>query len=236
MGSTRKMYSTGSTPEFLQTILQHDSFSTTLIVCSTRDQFLSRLLAATHPTRGEVARHHHIYDKTIGLLSRSTRVRVLFCPTLENLRACLSVVGSQRVHHQDKKEIHGQTEARPLLAVLDSLSLHAPTTEFSAQGLSRTFAALAETSFKADMDLVLCECQDLTNPEVSLWNAQVPMLNSTVRVSEENALFRRTVTVKRVAERWFEFIEKDYAGAGIMDDAQGNAQTHTEIDEDRDIQ
>ncbi|RAH69667.1 uncharacterized protein BO66DRAFT_99934 [Aspergillus aculeatinus CBS 121060] len=235
MGSTRQVYSTGSTPDFLQSVLQHDSISTTLIVCSTRDQFLTRLLAATHPTRGEVAGRHHIYGKTIGLLSRSSRVRVLFCPTLENLRACLSVVGSQRIP-QDEKESHEQTEARPLLAVLDSLSLHAPTTEFSAQGLSRTFAALAETSFRADMDLVLCECQDSTNHEVSPWNAQVPMLNSTVRVSEETALFRRTVPVKRVAERWFEFIEKDYAIAGTVDDARANAQKHTEIEEDRDFQ
>ncbi|PYH44500.1 uncharacterized protein BP01DRAFT_264454, partial [Aspergillus saccharolyticus JOP 1030-1] len=181
------------------------SSSTTLIICSTRDQFLIRLLATTRPARGENTRHHHrLYGKTIELLSRSSRIRVLFCPTLQNLRACLAVIGTQRVI-QENKMLYEKTEARPLMAVLDPLSLHVPTTEFSAQGLSRTFAALAETSFKAGMNLILCECQDSTPPDSSLWNMQVPLLNSTVRVSEETALFRRTVPVKRVAERWFEF-------------------------------
>ncbi|RAL14048.1 uncharacterized protein BO97DRAFT_404448 [Aspergillus homomorphus CBS 101889] len=213
MDSTRHIQSTGSISEFLQSILKHDPPYTTLIVCSTRDQFLTRLFASVHPAREAVAGRHRIYDKTIGLLSKSSRVRVLFCPTLENLRACLSVIPSQS-STQGRDEVEGRDKARPLLAVVDPLSLHLPTTEFSAQGLSRTFAALAETSFKANMDLIVCECHESIRPEESPWNTQVPLLNSTVRGSEETALFRRTVPVKRVVERWFEFSGRAYAAAG----------------------
>lgn len=97
-----------------------------------------------------------------------------------------------------------------LMAILDPLALHIPTSEFSAQGLSRTLAAAVEVADRGGMDLVLCECTrdvgDAVGSGNMFWQTQVPLLNSSVRIGDESTSHRGGgVPVKRVVQRWFEF-------------------------------
>ncbi|KAJ5690342.1 hypothetical protein N7462_004734 [Penicillium macrosclerotiorum] len=186
---------------------------TRLVVCGTRTEFLVQLSAAI---RSQYAGHnpaprHDLLTKTIGLLANSSRVQLTFCPSLETFRAYLAVLGpvDDVICGSEQCKIR-----RPLLATLDLVALHATTTEFAAQGLSRTFAALVESASRAKMDVILYECTNAVNPTstdwgAELWKKQVPLLNGSVRIRGEDGgnWGGRGVSVKQVAQRWFEFEE-----------------------------
>ncbi|CAG8332584.1 unnamed protein product [Penicillium salamii] len=191
-------------PDLLQQLLESDSY-THLIVCATKSEFLVHLAAAIRKQRAdpEPVASHDLLTKTIGLLARSSNITVAFCPTLESLRAHIAVLGATA----DSSGFHN----RQLVSVLDMVALHGTTSEFSAQGLSRTFASFVETTYKAGMDLRLYECENALDPSNSVWGRRVwdmniPLLNGSVRMrGDETNWGARGIPVKRVAERWFEF-------------------------------
>ncbi|KAJ5817826.1 hypothetical protein N7447_007834 [Penicillium robsamsonii] len=198
-----------SVSDLLQQLLEGTS-DTHLIVCATRAEFLVQLTAAIRSQRADpdTAPRHDLLTKTIGLLARSSKIRLAFCPSLESLRAYLAVFGpAVGVTTEDGSLSHD----RKLLAVVDMMALHVTTSEFSAQGLSRTLASVVEASSRAGMDLRLHECMNALDPSSGvrgrkLWDVSVPLLNGSVRMrSDQNTWGGRGVTVKRVAERWFEF-------------------------------
>lgn len=203
MEPTRQIHLSDGVTNFLQYIINKDASSTSLIICSTRDSFLDKTRAACVHLEDTVG-SCQLFTKTIGLLSKSSRVKVAFCPTLEHLRAYLSSVQLTDRAFQDVAA-EGERSSRPLVAILDPLALHVPTSEFSAQGLSRTFAAAVEATSGEATNLILCESWDVSNPTDSsgeaLWYVDVPLLNSSVRMGGQN------VPVKRIAQRWFEFKE-----------------------------
>lgn len=229
--------------DFLQYILENNASTTTLIVCGTRDSFLEQLCACVHsrpsarilspaydeplghdedtdlpPERVEHVDHiDPLLTKTIGLLANSRKVRLEFCPTLEHLRAYLAVL---RISGDKQNQTHHY--GRPMLAILDLVALHCATSEFSAQGLSRTFAIAVEVAAREKMDLVLCECKDAIDTQNGergerLWYLHVPLLSGSIRTGEEGAWSGPSVPVKRVAQRWFHFDEKEDVMTDIMD-------------------
>ncbi|KAL4904943.1 hypothetical protein BDW74DRAFT_23910 [Aspergillus multicolor] len=206
MAPVRRVINTQWVTDFLQYILNHDG-SSILIVCAARETFLEQLLAAIHlqPT---APASHELVTKTLGLLSTSHKVRTVYCPTLEHLRAYLST-GEESW----PPATEGKQESLPLLAILNPLTLHRSTREFSAQGLSRTFASAVEVSFRANMGLVLCECRDALDPNntelgEACWYADVPLLSSSLRPGTDgNYWTGRAVPIKRVVQRWFQFTD-----------------------------
>lgn len=206
--SIRKIYFCDLVTDFLHHILSDTTRTTILIICSTRDHFLEQLYTAIHTQTDETGLpKSHLLTKTIGILSKSSKVRLIFCPTLEHLRAYISVLRVSNPLISDELN-----ENRPLLAVVDLLALHARTSEFSAQGLSRTLAAAVETAVREGLELMLCECRNALDPAgpsgQRLWYEHIPILNGSVRMGGEESIWRgRGVTAKRVAERWFEFDE-----------------------------
>lgn len=223
---TRQIYTTSDRiTDFLQHIITQDAPTTILLICSAKEQFLEQLLLASSSGSEEHNQHNHILTKnTIGVLSKSSSIKLVYCPTLEHLRAYLSVIRSPEDGVELQRELLTTTaeekgrqtkQPPPLMAILNPLALHVPTSEFSAQGLSRTFAAVVEVADREGMDLVLCECRDVGDStgsgrgEVS-WHVQVPLLNSSVRVGEESTSYRGGgVPVKRVVQRWFLFDDNE---------------------------
>ncbi|KAJ5341044.1 hypothetical protein N7541_010168 [Penicillium brevicompactum] len=191
-------------PDLLQQLLENVS-NTQLIVCATKSEFLVRLTAAIRKQRAdpETTMGHDLLTKTIGLLARSSNIKLAFCPTLESLRAHIAVLKSTA----DETGSHN----RQLLAILDMVTMHSTTSEFSAQGLSRTLASAVETAYRAGMDLRLYECENALDPESDvcgrkLWDMSVPLLNGSVRMrGDETNWGARGVSVRRIVERWFEF-------------------------------
>ncbi|KAL4979569.1 hypothetical protein BDW66DRAFT_157392 [Aspergillus desertorum] len=157
MAPVRRVINAQWVTDFLQYILDHDRFCV-LIICAERETFLEQLLAAVH-LHSTAPASHELMTKTLGLLSTSRKVKTIFCPTLEHLRAYLSTGVDGQLLATDRKE-----KSRPFLAILNPLALHRSSREFSAQGLSRTFASAVEVSTRANMDLLLCECRDAADP------------------------------------------------------------------------
>lgn len=193
--------------DFLQYVLHHDRFSI-LAICMSREAFLEQLLATINLHSAAPA-SHELMSKTLGLLSTSRNVRTVFCPTLEHLRAYLSVGLDGQLLATERGE-----KPRPFLAILNPLALHRSTREFSAQGLSRTFASAVEVSSKANMDLLLCECRDALDPtnmetDDAVWHTDVRLLSNSLRSGTEGDYWtEQTVPVKRVVQRWFRFINQ----------------------------
>jgi hypothetical protein len=206
MGQTRTVASCSLVTDLLQQLLDTGA-DTRLIVCGTKTEFVVQLAAAIRSQRAgsNATSRHDLLTPTIGLLANSSRIQLNFCSTLESLRAYLAALGASAKN---------QPERQGLLVILDMVALHGTTTEFSAQGLSRTFAAAVETSFRARLDLMLCECTNSVTPMNEewggrLWNTRVPLLNGSVRIRGEDGNWGgRGVSVKQIAQRWFDFDEE----------------------------
>jgi hypothetical protein len=205
--------------EFLERLLEAD-ISTTLIVCSTRTAFIQDLLACV-PSRtpnnppsnsplehlDEASLEHEpgpFLVPTIHLVATSSKIRLVYCHTLEHLRAFLSVF--QAREHSPAAEA-----SKSCLAILNPITLHYDTTEFSAQGLSGTFGLAVEVAAKTRHDLIICECEGVGDHDdifrgTELWEMEVPLLNGTARFGESDRDWAgRMVRLKRVVERWFIF-------------------------------
>ncbi|KAF3483123.1 uncharacterized protein GIQ15_02447 [Arthroderma uncinatum] len=221
---------------FMQYLLQSNASTITLISCSTRDAFIEELCQSSTQEKpgspkpeasqaqdaseesiadveGETYTddHHWLFSNTIDLISRSQRVNLVFCPTVEHLRAYLGGVFKLR-KKRDEHEVEGCLyQGAPVLAIVNMVSIHSPTSEFSAQGLSRTSALAVEAAARAGVELILCECKSMHDGDEiergsRVWDAQVPLLNSMVRsMGEERSPNVRTIQVKQILKKWFRF-------------------------------
>ena len=216
-----------STPvEVLEWVLQNSAAPTTLVVCSSREAFLERIdlsiresLDENIPrlTGGDVSRPQHaLLRPTIHLLAKSRAVDLTFTPTLQHLRAYLATQNAHRVEPHET-EAHGMPSLHsPVLAILGLLDVHRSTSEFSAQGLSRTLSIAVEASMALGRKLILAEifpaiedrdamATDENEDEVQSdpWMEQIPILNGSIRSGDEERVWAgRTIEVARVVGRW----------------------------------
>ncbi|CRG84323.1 hypothetical protein PISL3812_01620 [Talaromyces islandicus] len=216
--------------DLVDSILNNTSRPAILVVCSTRARFLEQLSAGLSDQKREAqteassenselqcletrahADQHPLLTKTIGVLANSSRVRLVFCPSLEHFRAYLSSL--QLAQSTDRNVAAcGATS----IVVLDLVALHYMSSEFSAQGLSRTLALTVETAARTESSIMLCECEDavvLRNPNRGhrLWDLRLPILSGPSR-PEDGA---RQLSARHVAKRWFRF-EDDTATMGVV--------------------
>ncbi|KAK7509053.1 uncharacterized protein IWZ02DRAFT_387376 [Phyllosticta citriasiana] len=170
--------------DLLHHLIGTHSAPTTLIVCSSRDLFEHQLL---HALGGS------LLTPTLHLLKSTLTIRLVFCPSLEALRAHLAVYNAQS----------------GILCVLNMLALHRDTTSFSAQGLSRTLAIAVEAAARRGQKLVMSECPGPSDSTVEEdpWSEQLSILNVTTKSFGvgSRGWAGRTVSARAVAERWCSF-------------------------------
>lgn len=212
--------------DLLEHLIDSHASPTTLAVCSTRKDFLAQIAPAIltprpqeiplsqesfiddDPTPKSNPLPHRLLIPTLQLLARSRTIKLVYCPSIDTLRAYLSSYAAPVVVPESTGSV---SSPKPLLAILDLVLLHYATSEFSVQGLMRTFASAAEAANQNSMDLLLCECKDIhdpTNPSRGprLWDTDVPLLSGSVRLGSGGSSFAgRMVSVRRVAGRWFSF-------------------------------
>ena len=208
--------------DLLEHLVDKHTTLTTLIICSTRHGFLDQItptILAPQPQEIPASQEslgddddeptskplpHRLLIPTLQLLARSRAIKLVYCPSIDTLRAYLS-------SHVAPAAAPESTSSTPLLAILDLVLLHHGTSEFSVQGLMRTLAAAVEAASRNSMDVMLCECRDIhdpTNPErgARLWDTDMPLLSGSVRLGSAGSSFAgRMVSVRRVAGRWFTF-------------------------------
>ena len=222
--------------EFYTDLLEHltrrqDWTSNTVIICSSRVDFLDQLVTQIH-RRSEIhieqdpihqpqaeedsdhdaSRVHPFLLPAIHLLAISQHIRLIYCPTVPSLRAYLSTY----VHQQPENATTGQ----PHLTIVDLLALHHGTSEFTLQGLSRTMSTAVSAAHTNAMNLTLAECKDIrdpTNPDRGsrLWESQVPLLSGSVKIGLEGSRWSgRALTIRKIASRWFQFERPELAEDG----------------------
>jgi len=212
--------------DLLEHLIDNHARPATLAICSTRKDFLAQIAPVIltprpqeipssqesfnddDPTPKSNPPPHRLLIPTLQLLARSRTIKLVYCPSIDTLRAYLSSYAAPVVVPESTSSV---SSPKPLLAILDLVLLHHATSEFSVQGLMRTFASAVEAANRNSMDLLLCECKDIhdrTNPSRGprLWDMDVPLLSGSVRLGSGGSSFAgRMVTVRRVAGRWFSF-------------------------------
>jgi len=233
--------------ELLTYIISKCAYPTTLIVCSTRTDFLASLtndvLHQIQPEDPEEKRGEpedleeggppstiivqntpgaHLLAAPLFQVAVAKHIRIVFVPTVSHLRVFLSLFGVTRTNVTAPPQLpHAQvrdTQNTPLLFVFGFLDLHRDTSEWSAQGLSNTAAALVDAAREARLRAVILEPTrhgGERNSLESVVEESVPVLSSSARRAaadlEEGGWTGRTVPVRRVLGRWFRFREGDWA-------------------------
>lgn len=216
--------------EFIDYIQRLHRAPTTLVICASRESFLQNLQAdirrPNRDSRSDAQENsnsvssHHLLTPTIHLLASSRTVNIAFTPTLPHLRAFLADfnLGEENSSYPSAYQRPGLRF--PMLAILSLATVHQSTSEYSAQGLSRTVAIAVETANSANMRLVLAEPHDENGNELDTirnpWEAKVPLLNGSIRFGEDEKMWAgRTVDVGRVIGRWCKIVRRDEEIFGV---------------------
>ena len=210
--------------DFLHYIQRHHVPLTTVVICSPREAFLEALYASLTDTDIERETNYAILQSllvpTIHHLSISGTVNVAFVATLAHLRAYLAALRPGFELHPEIKNA-SSSHIRPMLAIYGLLNLHVFTSDYSAQGLSRTLAIAVEAATAVHKRLLMAEHpmnnmnQEPTNvigndsiAQANPWKLEIPLLNGSIRYSGEGAIWPgRTVEAARVVSRWCDFIQ-----------------------------
>ncbi|KAI0177592.1 hypothetical protein BJ166DRAFT_507356 [Pestalotiopsis sp. NC0098] len=180
--------------ELLTYIQDHHICPTTLIICSTRSQFLEALQQdirkqdVPHQIEPEDANLQEILTQDIGapppgqkvkqndtehdLLSQklsqlaiSRHIRTVHIPTVTHLRSYMSVfVLEDSKVPPPPANSAPRGRKPPSLVVYGVIEMHRDTSEWSAQGLGSTMAVLVETASRLGWSLVVIEPVPKTTP------------------------------------------------------------------------
>ncbi|KUI68697.1 hypothetical protein VM1G_03820 [Cytospora mali] len=161
--------------ELLAYIIQHQTYPTTLIICSSRAEFLAHLISDVQdttrrilhpgtdlndPSRATDSRPNAnaLLASPLYQVAIARHIRMVFVPTVSHLRAYLSAFTND-----DSKvppppaSTSARTKRQSLLLVYGFLNLHCDTSEWSAQGISSTAASLVEAATRAGFRAVIVD-------------------------------------------------------------------------------
>ncbi|OSS44041.1 hypothetical protein B5807_11297 [Epicoccum nigrum] len=218
-------------PALLDHVLSTQSASpTTLVICADQSTFVQDLAHSLGQHQGTEQGDSlkHLLVPTLHNLATTRHVKLAFCASVQALLAYLTAYDRPGYVHFE------ESEGRERLVIVNPLALHKPTSSFSVQGLSRSFAAAVEAAQRTGAALHLVECEsEQQNQHVHVhveddtlmlesdhgggsaaepqdpWDQDVPILNVSARRFGsgvgERAWAGRTVTAKRIAARWFRF-------------------------------
>ncbi|KAK5939178.1 hypothetical protein PMZ80_008481 [Knufia obscura] len=143
-----------------------------------------------------------LLQPTLRLLATSLNTNIVFCSSIPSFRAYVSTLPLRST---------GSPNTLSQVIIVDMLALHHGTSEFTIQGLSRTFAMLASVNNQLGGEMQLVECNDFHDPidpqrGSRLWGAEVPLLSGSVKIGEAGQGWAsRTTSIRSFAERWFQF-------------------------------
>ena len=242
-----------SVSDFVHFVLDNHTAPSTLVVCSSKSLFLEHIRISTtrkpdteqHDDIQEPSPTHHstqtaqehvqpkhstlLSEPTLRLLSTSRTVKVAFCPDITHLRAFLTTYSLRTAQGQSS---HSQGDGA-MLAILNPVQVHKPTSAYSAQGLNRTFSIAVEAAHRTRSKLVMAECTERDTSTLdadamdtddkaeeqlatsSPWDEEVSILNVTTKSfgAGERGWVGRTVKLRRIAERWCTFDTPDTSDA-----------------------
>lgn len=180
----------------LTSMVQRERHPTTLIICSSRAEFLTSLIndvqnppahpedaqgpAAAGTSATTTSSTNPLLTAPLYQVAVARHLRVVFVPTVSHLRAHLSVfspAGSKvsppppppdAGQKQHQHQYRHQHQRPPLLLVYGFLALHRDTSEWSAQGIGATAAALVDAGRRCGFRPVLVDAPRETAAETAV--------------------------------------------------------------------
>ncbi|TDZ47406.1 hypothetical protein CTRI78_v008585 [Colletotrichum trifolii] len=220
---TPTVISPASPVELLHYMITYQRYPTTLLICSSDDEFRAAIaeeLKGQIPEEqlqqepdefGEVIIDHPLAALPIFRRVVARHLRVLFVPSVIHLRAILSVFSQADSpippppEEDSENTKQGARPRPPSLFAYGFLELHRDSSEWSAQGLSSSASMFVAAARRSGFNPVMVE------PKVAGGHANfkhvlrehAPILSGGARRDE--GWQGRTVEVRRVLDRWFRF-------------------------------
>lgn len=214
--------------ELISTILKVHTAPIVLVICATREDFLQDLQTELH--RDSPESQHPLLVPTIHLLATTRTIRLAFTPSLGHLRAYLATyqLTIETLEKSPRLQQGLVSNLSPMLFIFGLIALHSSSsTEFSAQGLTRSVAMAVEAADNAGAKLVLAELLRKGNDEnngtmdaenhinigeseteykYDPWRQQVSLLNGSIRSGDDSRPWSgRTIEVRTIVGRWCKF-------------------------------
>ncbi|KAI1767290.1 hypothetical protein GGR53DRAFT_137658 [Hypoxylon sp. FL1150] len=234
MSSTSFLFLSSALPsELLTYILNHDTYPTTLIICSTRADFISSLVndaggetalknspaedstEAPDPEDGKLekeAMRQRFQSSPLYQIATSRHIRVAYIPTVTHLRAYLSVFSPEESPTLAPPANYKSSRVEcPRIILFGFLDLHRDTSEWSAQGLGNSLSTLVELAYRLSWEAAIIEPRNRNSSSAfeDVLKEHVPFLSGGGRRpnldSGEGGWLGRTVEMGRVMKRWFRF-------------------------------
>ncbi|MCJ1405592.1 hypothetical protein MMC11_008820 [Xylographa trunciseda] len=212
---------------FLDMLLQSHASPSTLVICCTREDFLQTLLSTCRSSEKDIsltsehadtyAFTKSLFTPTIHLLATSRTINLAFTPTLTSLRAYLATYEPPLDPTGPSVTYDKPGKRTPILGILNILEVHRGTSDFSAQGISRTFASAIAAAVRSNMQLLVNELPgseggdeerefQIQYSEGKPWTEQVPLLCGSLRFGDDQKIWAgRTVEIRQVVARWCRF-------------------------------
>ncbi|KAK3190828.1 hypothetical protein K4F52_003144 [Lecanicillium sp. MT-2017a] len=213
---------------FLRHVLAHETYSTTLVICGPKDDFINSVIAdidtprdlpgnkdenieqselgdAEQPPRKQ---RDPLLIATLMQIATSRHIRTAFVPTVTHLRAYLSTFTMARSPVSAPPVTRPQKRP-PQLLVYGFLHTHRDGSEWSAQGVGTTAACLVEAAARTGLRAAIVEPRlEMDERDAHLFEEQLPIVSGSLRKAD-GTWSGRTVSAKRVLGRWFTFTDKD---------------------------
>ncbi|OTB06251.1 hypothetical protein M426DRAFT_318995 [Hypoxylon sp. CI-4A] len=188
MSSAQFLFLSPALPsELLTYILNHHVYPTTLIICSSRAEFLASLVDDVHggtthtkgitsvedeveprlPTippdihgsnQAEQVRQHRLMSSPLYQIATSRHIRVIYIPTVTHLRAYLSVFSPDDSRiPAPPANFSSSGKYPPHVILYGFLEMHRDTSEWSAQGLSNSASAAVDLGHRLSWQTIIVE-------------------------------------------------------------------------------
>lgn len=238
MATSRPTVLTSTTiADFVQHVLNSHASKSTLVICSTKNTFIETLIESVvkepppqNPVATTSVQGDLLQQPTLRMLAALQTTRLSFCPDISQLRAYLATYTTEQAP-PSTSAANPPPATLPLLAILNPIDLHRPTSAFSAQGLNRIFSLALEAACRSGCRLVIAECpsslrtqdhkiqlgletecptqadEEDATPTHCPWDEEVSILNVTTKSFDAGGRgwVGRTVTLRRIVERWCVF-------------------------------
>ncbi|KAH7189292.1 uncharacterized protein B0J16DRAFT_111953 [Fusarium flagelliforme] len=202
--------------ELLSYIISDHRYPTTIIIGSSKAEFKTALIEdITHQLALQDEQQedqdnptelsHVLLKSSLLQTAISRHIRILFAPTVTHLRAYLSVF-TPKDSSIPAPPNHTPGSSPPFLLVYGLLALHRDASEWSAQGIGNSAALLVDAALRNEFRAAIVEPKGIEGHDnlEHLGEEMVPLLNGTAR-KDDGSWSGRTVSIKQVLNRWFEF-------------------------------
>ncbi|KAF4995305.1 hypothetical protein FGRMN_5204 [Fusarium graminum] len=210
--------------ELFSYIISYHQFPTTLIIGSSKAEFQTFLIEdITHHLTLNEEQHqeddtenstttspsHGLLKASLYQTAISRHIRILFAPTITHLRAYLAVF-TPKNSSVSAPPNHKPNTCAPLLLIYGLLALHRDVSEWSAQGIGNSVALLVDAASRNTFRAAIVEPKGIGEHEdlEHLGGELVPLLNGAMK-RDDGSWSGRTVSIKQVLSRWFEFESQD---------------------------